>query len=229
MTTLETMYAPQINSPATSLASNITSSSTSISVANGSVLPAAPMLLVIGGDTENAETVLMTAKSSNTLTVTRGVEGTARSWTSGATVARLFTAKDLSALQSNVTALNSGKAEAGDVPTASTSTPQMDGSGSYGSGTTYARGNHVHPTDTTRQAKITASGILKGDGNGGVTAAVAGTDYQAPLTASGVLFGDGNGNVTAKAVDTAPASGSSNLITSGAVYAAIIGAMGGSY
>ena len=34
-----------------------------------------------------------------------------------------------------------------------------------------------------KQAKITASGILKGDGNGGVTAAVAGTDYQAPLTA----------------------------------------------
>ena len=43
--------------------------------------------------------------------------------------------------------------------------------------------SHVHPTDTSRQAKITASGLLKGDGNGGVTAAVAGTDYQAPLTA----------------------------------------------
>lgn len=179
MTTLETMYAPQVNSPATSLSSDISSSATSITVANGSVLPAAPMLIVLGGDTENAETVLMTAKSTNTLTVTRGVEGTARAWTSGTTVARLFTAKDLSALQSNVTALNSGKAEAGDVPTASTSTPQMDGSGSYGSGTTYARGNHIHPTDTSRQAKITASGILKGDGSGGVTAAVSGTDYAA--------------------------------------------------
>lgn len=30
-----------------------------------------------------------------------------------------------------------------------------------------------------KQAKITASGMLKGDGNGGVTAAVAGTDYIA--------------------------------------------------
>lgn len=28
-----------------------------------------------------------------------------------------------------------------------------------------------------KQATITASGILKGDGSGGVTAAVAGTDY----------------------------------------------------
>lgn len=34
-----------------------------------------------------------------------------------------------------------------------------------------------------KQNKITASGILKGDGQGGVSAATAGTDYQAPLTA----------------------------------------------
>ena len=33
------------------------------------------------------------------------------------------------------------------------------------------------------QNKITASGILKGDGQGGVSAATAGTDYQEPLTA----------------------------------------------
>ena len=54
-------------------------------------------------------------------------------------------------------------------------------------------------------------------------------DRQAKITASGVLQGDGNGGVTAKTVDTAPASGSSNLITSGAVYNAILGAIGGSY
>ena len=33
-----------------------------------------------------------------------------------------------------------------------------------------------------KQAKITASGILKGDGSGGVSTATAGTDYQTPLT-----------------------------------------------
>ena len=38
-------------------------------------------------------------------------------------------------------------------------------------------------SDVGAQAAITASGILKGDGAGGVSAAVAGTDYQAPLTA----------------------------------------------
>ena len=39
----------------------------------------------------------------------------------------------------------------------------------------------AYNTASGRQAKITASGILKGDGSGGVTAATAGTDYQAPL------------------------------------------------
>ena len=34
-----------------------------------------------------------------------------------------------------------------------------------------------------KQSTITASGILKGDGQGGVSAATAGTDYQSPLTA----------------------------------------------
>ena len=34
-----------------------------------------------------------------------------------------------------------------------------------------------------KQGTISASGILKGDGNGGVSAATAGTDYQAPLIA----------------------------------------------
>ena len=36
-------------------------------------------------------------------------------------------------------------------------------------------------TTQSIQPKITANGILKGDGNGGVTAAVSGTDYQTPL------------------------------------------------
>lgn len=38
-------------------------------------------------------------------------------------------------------------------------------------------------SDIGAQDEIIASGILKGDGAGGVTAATAGTDYQAPLTA----------------------------------------------
>ena len=66
------------------------------------------------------------------------------------------------------------------VPSASDSNPAMDGTASPGSSGSWARGDHVHPADTNKQNKITASGILKGDGSGGVSAAVAGTDYQAP-------------------------------------------------
>lgn len=43
-----------------------------------------------------------------------------------------------------------------------------------------------------KQAKITASGLLKGNGSGGVSAAAAGTDYQKPVVAAtGILSASG--------------------------------------
>ena len=41
------------------------------------------------------------------------------------------------------------------IPSASTATPQMDGTGAAGSASTYAKGDHVHPTDTSREARVT--------------------------------------------------------------------------
>lgn len=72
-------------------------------------------------------------------------------------------------------------AAAANVPDPYDSTPAMDGTADAGSSDKWARGDHVHPSDTGRQEKITASGILKGNGSGGVSAAVAGADYQAPI------------------------------------------------
>lgn len=73
------------------------------------------------------------------------------------------------------------------IPSASSATPQNLGTAAAGSSTDYSRADHVHnkPTaaDVGAQPTITASGILKGDGQGGVSAATPGTDYQAPLTA----------------------------------------------
>lgn len=43
-------------------------------------------------------------------------------------------------------------------------------------------GNIATVTPTNCQDKITATGLLKGNGNGGVSAAVAGTDYVLPST-----------------------------------------------
>ena len=47
------------------------------------------------------------------------------------------------------------------VPSASTTAPSMDGTASYGSGTTWARADHVHPTDTSRQAALVSGTNIK--------------------------------------------------------------------
>lgn len=116
------------------------------------------------------------------------------------------------------------------VPTGSSTSPKMDGTATVGTETTWSHGDHVHPTDTSRQAKITASGILKGNGSGTISAAVAGTDYvasesdptvpswakasskpsytatevgaQPTITASGILKGNGSGTISAAVAGT---------------------------
>lgn len=71
----------------------------------------------------------------------------------------------------------------GGGPDPATATPVMDGVGAVGSSTKYAREDHQHPADSNKQDKFVIIGLLKGEGAGGVTAAVPGTDYQEPLTA----------------------------------------------
>lgn len=110
MAELKTMYPAQANTPETTLAGALTTSDTSVTVLDGSVLPDAPNLLTIGADTTTAETVLMTAKDGNVLTIERGYNGTSpRSWTKGDIVGRYFTAADQTALQENIRALDEGK------------------------------------------------------------------------------------------------------------------------
>lgn len=47
------------------------------------------------------------------------------------------------------------------VPSASTTTPLMDGTAAVGTATTYARADHVHPTDTSRQASLVSGTNIK--------------------------------------------------------------------
>lgn len=57
--------------------------------------------------------------------------------------------------------------------------------------------------DTSKQEIVTASGILKGDGTGNVTAAVAGTDYQPPienLDPNKMVYVNNSGNLAARPV-----------------------------
>lgn len=111
---------------------------------------------------------------------------------------------------------DSGFITSSSVPSASSTTPIVDGTATTGVETSWARGDHVHPTDTTRQAKITASGILKGDGQGGVTAATSGTDYIASLTSgtgisvSGTTINHSN-SITSGTAGTSSATSGSTL------------------
>lgn len=97
------MYAAKINSPATTLNGGIDAVVTTIAVVDASVLPAAPNIAVIGTG-EDAETILYTGISTNDLTgVTRGFQGTAKAWDSGAIISRMFTAYDHDTFKSNIT------------------------------------------------------------------------------------------------------------------------------
>ena len=112
MAQLKTMYNPQANTPETSLRGALAVDGTSVTVLDSSVLPDAPNLLTIGADTTTAETVLMTAKNGNTITITRGQDGTTpRAWAAGDVIGRYFTAYDQRAIQENIEELNDKKIE----------------------------------------------------------------------------------------------------------------------
>lgn len=57
--------------------------------------------------------------------------------------------------------LGSGNVSFPTVPSASSTAPLMDGTASSGSGTSYARGNHRHPTDTSRQKTLVSGTNIK--------------------------------------------------------------------
>ncbi len=91
---------------------------------------------------------------------------------------------------------DTNKANISDVPSPSSSAPAMDGTASAGASSFYARADHVHPTDSSRQVKITATGILQGNGNGSISAAVAGTDYAPPYQYSTTDLTAGSSSLT---------------------------------
>lgn len=99
---IETMYPAAVNSRQTELAQAINETQTSFTVLDGTVLPPAPNELTLGTD-ESAETVRYTGLSGNIVSgVTRGFEGTAKSWAVGTKLARYFTAYDHNAFKSNI-------------------------------------------------------------------------------------------------------------------------------
>ncbi len=117
MSTLKEMYKGIPNSPEATLTSDINASQTTITVSDTNIIPEVPNILVIGGNTDNPETVKVTGKNGNTLTVERGFQGVPKSWEAGTIVARNFTEYDYNALKENIETLWNSKAEKTDIPT----------------------------------------------------------------------------------------------------------------
>ena len=173
MSELVTMYPAQANSPETSLSGALTAAGTTVNVVDGSVLPEAPNLLTIGADGSTAETVLMTAKNGNVLTVTRAQNGTtARAWSAGDVIARYFTAADQTAMQENIKKLNEGKAEKAASPTAG-NFAGLDASGNpTDSGKKpgdFAAANHPHTGKADKVKSATAGNFAGLDSSGNLT------------------------------------------------------------
>ena len=173
MSELVTMYPAQANSPETSLSGALTAAGTTVNVVDGSVLPEAPNLLTIGADGSTAETVLMTAKNGNVLTVTRAQNGTtARAWSAGDVIARYFTAADQPAMQENIKKLNEGKAEKAASPTAG-NFAGLDSSGNLtDSGKKpgdFADASHTHTGKADKVKSATAGNFAGLDSSGNLT------------------------------------------------------------
>lgn len=173
MSELVTMYPAQANSPETSLSGALTAAGTTVNVVDGSVLPEAPNLLTIGADGSTAETVLMTAKNGNVLTVTRAQNGTtARAWSAGDVIARYFTAADQTAMQENIKKLNEGKAEKAASPTAG-NFAGLDASGNpTDSGKKpgdFAAASHTHTGKADKVSSATAGHFAGIDSSGNLT------------------------------------------------------------
>ena len=95
------------------------------------------------------------------------------------------------------------EAFAGDIPAPSTATPAMDGTGSAGSASAYSRGDHVHPTDTSRMAASATGADIAVSGTDAtkISAALAGkrdkTDMSCTVAVTGIpQIGSGNFVVT---------------------------------
>ena len=236
------LYEAQTNSPSTTLAGAAAANATTLSLANGSVFAglSLPNLLTLGYTQGNSETVKVTAINGNTATVERGIDGTATSWAVDTPIARVFTAYDWNQMLTD-------KADASSVPSASTTSPKMDGTAAVGSETEYAKGDHVHPSDTSRAptdhatsattyGKGTSSNyghVQLSDSTSSSTAAESGGTAATPkavkdaydlangrqtkITASGLLIGDGNGGVSAATVSTNLTLSSGTLTSAGLV------------
>ncbi|MGN0663678.1 MAG: leucine-rich repeat domain-containing protein, partial [Negativibacillus sp.] len=114
MTELKPMYPGIPFSPSTTLTAAVNASATVIPVESTEGFPDGPNFATIGSDADG-EVIRYATKTDKSLSgCTRGVEGTAKSWQIGESVARNFTASDYQSLIDNLLTLNEKKQDAED-------------------------------------------------------------------------------------------------------------------
>lgn len=77
------------------------------------------------------------------------------------------------------------------VPEPSSTTPAMDGTAAVGTATTYARADHVHPTDTSRQATLVSGTNIKTINGASILGSgdIATPTYTLPTASTSTLGG----------------------------------------
>lgn len=124
---------------------------------------------------------------------------------------------DNSGVTTLVTRLKTYFALKNDVPGAFIGNPKMDGTASAGSGTSYARGNHVHPHDTSRvptsttiNGKALSSNVtLSASDVGAQATLVSGTNIKT-INGESIL---GSGNLAVGGLPTVSASDNGKVLT----------------
>ena len=129
---LQPMYRAKLNSPETNITAAISATDTQFSVLDVSAVTpddgVFPILLMIGGNRSDCETVRLLSISGNTLTVERGYKSVARAWGTdeiggGELIAANFGAQHHNTFIDNITALADGVAGATGVELSDTDTP----------------------------------------------------------------------------------------------------------
>ena len=156
------MYKGIPFSPQVALADSIGAADTVIKVTDITAFPDGPSYATIGTD-ETGETIRYAAKTTDSLSgCTRGVEGTAKSWPAGSSIARNFTNKDFESLQENIRA-NKSAAEAAKSTADSAVTAAGNAATAAGKAQSAAENaaQAAETAQTTADAAATAAGNAK--------------------------------------------------------------------
>lgn len=94
------------------------------------------------------------------------------------------------------------------IPTASTTTPKMDGTAAVGSETKWAKGDHVHPSDTTKVDKVEGKGLSTNDFTNALKTKLEGVEAGAEVNVlEGVQVNGTDLSITDKKVNIPVANG----------------------